>query len=60
MMDIARFKVKLKVQEKRSFLEEVIFHGEKKSKKKLFIVRIRTFHAEKGLANDPRKVTSFS
>ena len=30
MMDIASFQVKLKVQEKRSFLEEVIFHGEKK------------------------------
>ena len=29
-MDIASFQVKLKVQEKRSFLEEVIFHGEKK------------------------------
>lgn len=49
------------LRKKKNFPDEVIFNGGE-SKKELFIMRTRgrAFHAEKQLANDLRKVTSFS
>lgn len=60
-MDMASSLVKLNVQGKHSFPEEVI-SGKKIGKKELFIVRTRgrAFHALKQLVDDLRKVTSLT